>query len=172
MRTWFVIALLGACSSQPKPTPVTPGGSDAPPVGNQITGDQLGPVDAQYRLQATEGRLVVEAPGEAAPNAQVAAKVKVTVAEGYELTTNYPLKLSLEAPPGVTLEKAVLTSGGMERVLGDAEMLDKSGIAFIVKASAAAPGSFTIHGVLKFSVCDHEACIAKKEPIEIALLVK
>ena len=28
-------------------------------------------------------RLVIEPPGEAAPNAQVAAKVKITVAEGY-----------------------------------------------------------------------------------------
>jgi hypothetical protein len=169
MRTWVILAL-AACGQTPPPAVVS-GGSGAG-SDHQIKGDQLGPVDAQYRLQPTEGKLVVDSPTEAAPNTQTSSKIVITVAEGYELTTNYPLKLSLEAPQGVTLEKAVLTSGGMERALGDAEMLDKSGLSFIVKATATAPGSFTIHGVLKFSVCDHEACIAKKEPIEIALNVK
>ena len=51
--------------------------------------------------------------------------MKLAPATGYHVATDYPIKLTLEAPAGVTLAKTELTAGGRNKVQGDAETLSE-----------------------------------------------
>jgi hypothetical protein len=96
----------------------------------------------------------------------------VTPGKGYHVNTEYPVKLTLTSPAGVTLAKAEFLAGGSAKGKGDADVLDENQLAIAVKLTAAQSGSYTINGNFKFAVCDKDQCLAKKETIAIAVAAK
>jgi hypothetical protein len=141
--------------------PAQPAAPSAP------TGD-----DDRLRLRPEEGTLAVVAPADAKPGAEVVAKITVTPGKGYHVNTEYPIKLTLAPPAGVTLTKADFAAGGHDKARGDADALDEQNLAFAVKLTPAASGSYTINGKFKFAVCDHDQCLPKKETIAITVAAK
>jgi hypothetical protein len=127
--------------------------------------------DDQFRLKPEEGKLVIEVPHDAKAGAEVTAKVMLTPAGPYHVNKEYPTKLALTAPAGVTLAKAELKAGGGDGAKGDADALDEKQLAFSVKLTPQA-GSHTISGMLKFAVCDKDTCLPKKESISIVVAAK
>lgn len=125
--------------------------------------------EKRYRLQPEEGRLAIEPPTDAKAGAEVIAKVVVTPGEKYKVNVEYPTKLSLQNADGVTIAKAELKAGGMDKAKGDADVFEESNLTFAVKLTPAKSGSYTINGSFKFAVCDKagSTCLAKKEPIAI-----
>ena len=67
----------------------------------------------------------------------------------------------------------LLVSGAIpgERVRVRIDRVEKR-LAFAVKLTAAASGSYTINGNFKFAVCDRDQCLAKQETIAIAVAAK
>jgi hypothetical protein len=128
--------------------------------------------DDRSRLRPEEGKLAIEPPADAKAGAEAVAKITVTPGAGYHVNTDYPIKLTLTSPQGVTLAKAELTAGGHAGGKGDADALDEKQLAFAVKLTPAASGSFTINGTFKFAVCDKDQCLPKKETIAIAVAAK
>ena len=120
----------------------------------------------QFHLQPEEGKVTVDN-AQAAAGAQAIATVKVEPGEGYNMATDYPIKKLLENPNGVTVEKTFLTAGGRSKEQGDATTLSEKSIAFAVRATPAAKGSYEIKGVFKFGVCQAEACYPRTAPITI-----
>lgn len=128
--------------------------------------------DDAFRLQPNEGKLTIEIPADARPGAETIAKVLVTPATVYKINLEFPTKLTLESPAGVTLAKAQYVAGGHDKAKGDAEAFDEKQLAFAVKLTPSATGTHTVTGKFKFAVCDKDVCLAKSEQISIAVAAK
>ena len=130
------------------------------------------PADDRTRLKPEEGKLAIDPPADAKAGAEAIAKITVTPGAGYHVNTEYPTKLTLTAPDGVTLAKDKFIAGGHDKSRGDADALDEQRLAIAVKLTPAASGSYTINGNFKFAVCDKDQCLAKQETIAIAVAAK
>lgn len=123
-------------------------------------------------LSPDEGKLSVENPGEAKAGAEVTAKIVVTPTTAYKVNTEFPTKLEIQTPAGVTVAKAEQKAGGPDKAKGDAEAFGERELAFTVKLTPAQAGNFTVNGTLKFAVCDKDTCLPKKEAVTIAFAAK
>ena len=93
------------------------------------------------------------------------AVVTVKAKGAYHVNLEYPHKLILKAPDGVTVEKAKL-------VAADATKVSKEELSFTVVATAAAPGKKTIEAELKGAVCTDTTCEPFTETISIPVEAK
>jgi hypothetical protein len=164
--------------------PPTGGGQEVIAVPQAGTGPAMGkPAEAspakanpsdddRFRLKPEEGKLAIEPPSDAKAGAEAVARITVTPGSGYHVNTEYPIKLTLTPPAGVTLTKAEFVAGGHDKGKGDADALDEKQLALSVKLTPAASGSYTINGNFKFAVCDKDQCLAKKETIAITVAAK
>jgi hypothetical protein len=143
---------------KPEPAPAQPGAAAAD--------------DDRFKLKPEEGKLAIDSPADAKAGAEAIAKITVTPGSGYHVNTEYPIKLTLTSPAGVTLAKAEYIAGGHDKSKGDADALDEQQLVLAVKLTPAASGSYTINGNFKFAVCDKDQCLAKKETIAIAVAAK
>jgi hypothetical protein len=167
---------VAACSSKPAANqdPATPPGGDKiavpgakgstpPPIAGGANND-----DARFQLQADEGTLTIDK-AEGKVGADLIANIKITPASGRHVSTEFPIKITLEPTDGVKLAKTELTAGGSEKSQGDAATLSEQLLAFAVHASSDKAGSYEVKGTLKFGICDKESCHPKKQPITIAV---
>jgi hypothetical protein len=184
----LVLCITAACSksagNQDKVTSLPPstGAADviavpqgAGPMGGAEPPAQAKPVaqnDERFRLKPEEGNLAIEPPGDVKAGSEAVARITVTPGKGYKVNTEYPTKLTLTPPTGVTLAKDRFTAGGHDKVKGDADTMDEKQLTFAVKLTPAASGTYTINGNFKFAVCDADQCLAKQETIAIAVAAK
>lgn len=136
--------------------------AEAAPAGN----------NDRSKLQPDEGKLAVEAVADAKAGSEAVAHITVTPGTGFHVNTEYPVKLTLETPQGVTLAKTELKAGGHEQGKGDADAFDEKQLAFSVKLTPSASGDYTVNGSFKFAVCDASQCLPKKEAIAIKVAAK
>lgn len=170
--------VLGACKSgspgsAPSATATTAANAANPPAGERIAvPGATGPTmtakppttdTAPAGVDPSFAIAVNATPG--AVGAATAAVVKATPGTGYHVNLDFPVKLTLEPPAGVSLEK-----GAFEKA--DTTAFDKDQLVFTVKATAAAAGEYKIPGTLKFAVCTATTCDPKKVPVEVAVVVK
>jgi len=113
----------------------------------------------QFFLKPDEGTLTVDK-AEAKAGSEATANVNLQPATGYHVSKEFPVKLTLTAPDGVTLAKTELAGA-------DAATFTEQQLAFAVKATAQKPGAYEIKGTFKFGVCDKDSCHPKKQPITI-----
>jgi len=92
------------------------------------------------------------------------AVVTVKAKGAYHVNLEYPHKLILTAPDGVTVEKAKL-------VASDAKV-SKEELQFSVVATSAAPGTKTIEAQLKGAVCTDSTCEPFVETVSIPVDAK
>jgi hypothetical protein len=92
------------------------------------------------------------------------ATVTVKAKGNYHVNLEYPHKLILTAPDGVTVEKAKL-------VAGDAKV-SKDELQFTVVATAASAGSKKIEAELKAAVCTETSCEPFVEKVTITVDAK
>ncbi len=188
-RLLFALMVTAACSksagNQDKvsspPAPAS-GGQDViavpqaggPGMGKAPEGAPKPPAadDDRFKLKAEEGKLAIVPPTDAKAGAESVARITVTPGAGYHVNTEYPIKLTLTSPSGVTLAKSEFVAGGHDKGKGDADALDDNQLALSVKLTPAATGSYTINGNFKFAVCDKDQCLAKKETIAIVVAAK
>ncbi|MBA3465420.1 MAG: hypothetical protein H0T46_36145 [Deltaproteobacteria bacterium] len=154
---------------------VVPGGDVPPPrmgVGGGESVAAKGGAEESQRLAADEGKLAIEPPADAKAGTEATAKITVTPGTGYHVNTEFPTKLTLTAPEGITLAKAEFKGGGASKDKGDIDVFEESQLLLGVKYTAAKSGSYTINGTFKFAVCDKDSCRPKKETIAIQVAVK
>jgi hypothetical protein len=177
--------------STPSSPPAAPGGggdvvavpTGAAPMGGPKggpKGDSAAPAapmapaapDDRFKLQPQEGKLAIEPPADAKAGAEAVAMITVTPGKGYHVNTEYPTKLTLTAPDGVTLAKDKFIAGGKDKAKGDTDAFEEQRLAIAVKLTPSASGSYTINGNFKFAVCDADQCLVKQEAIAIAVAAK
>jgi hypothetical protein len=187
----LILCVAAACSksagNQDKlSAPPAPSGGDviavpqgASPMGRAGEGMQAKAIpspqagdDQRFKLKPEEGKLAIEAPGEAKAGSEAVAKITVTPGSGYHVNTEYPIKLTLTPPSGVALAKDRFTAGGHDKAKGDADALDEQQLVFAIKLTPSASGDYTINGNFKFAVCDKDQCLAKQENIAIKVAAK
>lgn len=93
---------------------------------------------------------------------QSTASISVEPTDGFKMNLEYPTKVTLKAPEGVTLEKDRLTAK-------DAAKLDKTGAVFNIGFTASERGKKTVTGEIKFAVCTEDECVPKSEAISFVV---
>jgi hypothetical protein len=143
----------------------TKGGGAPAPGGGAPTSDE-----ARFHLHPDEGTLTIDK-AEGKAGSELTSNVKVTPAGAYHVNVEFPVKLTLEPPAGVTLAKTEFTAGGMDKKQGDAIAFSEQALAFAVKATADKAGTYDIKGTFKFAVCtnNNTQCLAKKQPITVTV---
>lgn len=134
-------------------------GTAAPPAASD---------DARFHLRPEEGTLTIDKMDGKA-GAKLVSNLTVTPATGLHIATDYPIKITLTAPSGVTLAKAELTAGGRDKAVGDATALTEQRLGFAIAATADKAGVYEITGTLKFGICEKDSCHPKRQPIVISL---
>lgn len=177
----FAVAACGKPASKPETKTTTPSGEEKIAVPGTTADTKGAPEgagsaeptganldDPRFHLQPEEGTITVDK-GEGKAGAAATAAVKLAPATNYHIATDYPIKLTLEAPAGVKLEKTEMTAGGRNKAQGDAQTLSEQALAFAVKATADKAGAYEIKGVFKFGICEKDSCHPKKQPITITV---
>jgi hypothetical protein len=165
------LAAAAACSkSDPVPTGTAPprGGAERVGPGGAVKGGAEGavamPTDTGGGDPANDSsyKLATQQAAPAAAGAESIARLVVNPGPGYKMNLDFPTKLTLEPPAGVTLAKAVLEPA-------DAESFDEKGLTFAVKMSAPSAGEYTIPATIKFAVCTEATCDPKKQKVALVL---
>ncbi len=174
MKSLVLIAVLvAACGKDRDPPAARP----APDEEIAVPGGKVAPIapirgdNPAFHLYPDEGTLTI-ARAEAAAGTPAIATVEVRPAAGFHVSTDFNIKLALTPPPGVTLDKPVLTAGGRRKLQGDAQALSEKQLVFAVRATAASPGTYEITGRFDFGVCEGVACHMKNQPITIVVAAK
>lgn len=168
------VLLAAACSkSDPSPTGTAPprdvastGGPGGAPGGAK-GGPTIGRAQAEGARGGdgaadTSFQITAEQPSPTAAGGEAVGRFRVHPGSGYKMNKEFPTKLTLEPPAGVTLAKAVFE-------IGDAEQFSEKELAFAIKMSAPAAGEYTIPGTLKFAVCTDTTCDPKKQKVALVL---
>lgn len=179
----LALAAVGGCSkADPRPTDTAPpaatrggdgakGAGAAAPVEIQVAGGVGGPGGAATggaggaegaAANDTSFHLTTQQAAPTKPGGETVARLVVKPGAGYHMNKEFPTKLTLEPPAGVTLAKAVLEPA-------DAEKFDDNELAFAVKMTAAGAGEYTIPGTFKFAVCTETTCDPKKQKVALVL---
>jgi len=181
------LALLSAaCGSKSAGTPeqqavpasekVTVPGAEPPTMGKGVAtaggSATIAGADDPLKLKAAEGTLAISSPADAKAGAEAVAHLVLTPGTGFHVNTEFPIKLTLESPTGITLAKGEFVAGGHDKSKGDAEALDEQKLDIAIKLTPAAAGNYTINGKFKFAVCDATTCLPKKEQIAITVAAK
>jgi len=108
--------------------------------------------------------LSVQAPA-AKTSVNSVAKIKVVPTGEFHMNLDFPTKLTINAPDGVTLEKA-------KQAKSDAVKLDKDSAEFDVAFTASSAGKKSFTGEMKFAVCTADNCSPQTSPVAFTVDVK
>lgn len=147
----------------------SPGGAtdgSAAPTEGMSPGALSRVANPQFHLKPEEGTLTI-AKVEAKAGSPVTAEIKLAPGSGYKLATDFPIKLQLEQPTGVKLDKTNMKAGGRNKEQGDAATLSEQSLAFAVPLTPEAAGTYEIKGVFTFGVCEKDSCHPRTQPITI-----
>src|SRR5262245_24676665 len=109
-------------------------------------------------------KLDVKAPS-AKANEKASVKVHLEGTGGFHVNTEYPTKLTINAPSGVTLEKGTQTKA-------DAVKFGKDGADFAVNFTATEAGKKSFTGTFKFATCTDENCAPQTAQLAFDVDVK
>ena len=126
----------------------------------------VGGVGGPSSLHSDEGTMTIDkAAGKA--GSQLVSNVAITPTSDFHVNVEFPTKITLEPPDGVTVMKTELTAGGVDKAQGDATTFSEKSLVFPIKATAAKPGTYAIKATFKFAVCKVDQCFPKKQAITI-----
>lgn len=160
--------VIGGCakdtdSKQPKDTTqkATPAGLEKgtslqpPDLGaarpDMDMGDSKGGADTSYSIN-------LDAPTSVAQGSEGVVRVNVIPGTGWKMNREFPLRLQVKAPAGVTVVKDAQS-------LEDAEKFEDKGATFAVKFKADSPGKKSFEADFKFAVCTDATCDPKRQTL-------
>lgn len=131
-----------------------PGAATAadPQAGGQGAGD------SSYALK-------VDAPPKLASGAEGTVRVSVVPAAGWKMNHEFPTKLEVTAPEGVTVAQA-------KQSIADAERFEDAGATFAVKFTAQSAGEKAFQAKFRFAVCTDATCVPKSQELAWAVEVE
>jgi len=168
---YVAAALVAACgSSEPAaappvepaaaPAPATPPPTAAPDNAAPAAPAAAGPVvaDTGFELRAT-------ATGPYKAGEAGSFGVALTAAGGYHVNEEFPIRVTVRAPEGVTLPKGQL-------VRADAAEFGAERARFDVPFTPAAAGEKRVEVQVDFAVCTPENCMPDQRTLALALPVE
>jgi hypothetical protein len=146
------IAAQPVANLQPGAAAVVADEAEAVPLGKTVGGDD------SYAL-------TVDAPDRLASGAEGTVRVSIVPKKGWKMNHEFPTKLEVQAPAGVTVTKA-------EQRVPDAERFEDSGATWAIKVKASDAGTKSFQAKLKFAVCTDTTCDPKKQDLAWAINVE
>ena len=144
-----------------------PADKAADPAGN--AGNAGSAVDSKVKVVDGPGDdrfvLKITPPADAAVGREGVVTIAAVPQGPWHINLDFPTKLALAAPDGVTLAKADLAKG-------DAAKLDDKSAEFAVKFTPSSAGDKAFTGEFKFAVCQDEACSPVTEKVSFKVAVK
>jgi hypothetical protein len=125
--------------------------------GKTATAPSGGTTDKEYTLQID--------PEEGKVGQESKVSIRVIPQGEWHMNLQFPTKLEITPPAGVTVAKAKLAKD-------DAVKLDESSCEFAVALTPSEAGDKTFTGEFKFAVCIDDACVPKTEKLEFQVAVK
>ena len=110
-------------------------------------------------------KMDLNAPASAKKGEKATAKLHVEGTGQFHVNTDYPAKLIIEAPSGVTLDKA-------KQINRDAVKFEKTGALFAIGFTPSETGKKSFKGEFKFAVCTDNNCEPTTEKIAFDVEVK
>lgn len=107
----------------------------------------------------------VKAPASAKKGEKATAKLHLEGTGGFHVNTEYPAKLTITAPAGVTLDKASQTHK-------EAAKFAKEGADFDIAFTSKDAGKKDFTGEFKFAVCTDNNCAPQAEKVAFSVDVK
>lgn len=115
-------------------------------------------------VRADGYEVVVETSGPASAGHPVALDVTIEPRDGYKLNLEFPLRVELALPEGVTAGRTRL---GRD----DARRLDERGAALTTTLTSSVDGEATVLVELRFAVCSDRTCEPKRDQVTFRLRV-
>lgn len=135
------------------------GATAAAPDGPKLNVPDLGVAKAEPGGQKDISYSVdLDAPKTLAQGSEGVVKVNVTPGTGWKMNKEFPTRLNVKAPAGVTVVKD-------QQVLEDAEKFEDKGATFAITFKADSPGPKAFEADFKFAVCTDATCDPKKETL-------
>jgi hypothetical protein len=145
-----------ASKAAPDPAPIAGAPVDGPTGNPAVVAGGADP--ARYTLS-------IEPPSDVAVGQPGVVKIKVLPKDPWHMNLEYPTKLAVAAPEGVTLAKPELGKA-------DAIALTEETCEFDVAFTATSQGEQAFSGKFKFAICQDEACSPVQEDIRFQVAVK
>ena len=120
---------------------------------------------AAVAYAADEYDVSATAPATAKAKERAVVRVSLRPKAGFHVNVDYPAKLKITTPDGVTVEKAVQTAK-------EAARFDKDGLDFDVAFVADGAGAKSFTGTLSFAVCTDSSCKPAREPVAFDVSVQ
>lgn len=111
---------------------------------------------------AAEGYSIAVAGGSGSVNQKITSTITVNAKGDHHVNKEYPHKVLLTAPDGVTVESA--------KVMG--VVASETQLTFTIVSTLAAAGSKGIGGEVKFATCTPSSCIPSVEKVTINVTAK
>ncbi|TPV95661.1 MAG: hypothetical protein B7733_08825 [Myxococcales bacterium FL481] len=108
--------------------------------------------------------LHIDAPAIAGLGAPVAATVRIEARPGWSLSLDYPVRLELSAPLGLTPSHQVWQRG-------QATTASEREVEFTASWSPTRSGPHAIAGEVRFGLCHDRACVPVRERILVELMI-
>lgn len=115
------------------------------PMGKSVGGDE------SYTL-------TIDAPDRLASGAEGTVRVSVVPKKGWKMSQEFPTKLDVQAPAGVTVTKA-------QQRVADAERFEDDGATWAIKVKASDAGTKAFQAKFRFAVCTETTCDPKKQDL-------
>ena len=113
---------------------------------------------AQKTLGDSSYTLTVDAPASMARGNSGTVRVKVLPKKGWKMNKEFPTKLKVEAPEGVTVTKP-------KQTVKDAERFEDAGATFAVEFKVDSSGKKSFTADFKFAVCTESTCDPKRQKL-------
>ncbi len=110
-------------------------------------------------------KIEVKAPASVKKGEKAVAKLHYEGTDGFHVNTEFPAKLTVTAPSGVTVEKPSQTKE-------DAVKLKHDGADFKITFTATDTGKKDFTGELRFAVCSDNNCNPSSEKVAFTVDVK
>ncbi|MBK8169091.1 MAG: hypothetical protein IPK60_01950 [Sandaracinaceae bacterium] len=157
---WMLSGCSGHADETTSPPTAAPVEQAPAPAAAPVVAAPAGPVvtDTGFELRATP-----EA-GYRAGQAGTFA-IALTPSGNYHVNQEYPIRVTLRAPSGVTLQKA-------ELVRADAAEFGERLARFSVPFTATAAGTPRVEAEVDFAVCTPENCMPDRRTVAVTLAVQ
>jgi len=174
VRTLLVsAALLFACANPAESKTRSkkgsvPAAAPAPEGHAQVVGAPGAPAVPTSQGAAVNEKsyaVAVVVPDKVASGKQGTVHVSVTPKPGWKLNEDFPTKLTVTAPSGVTVDKA-------KQRKGDAKHFSKKKGEFDVTFTSASAGDKKFDATFKFAVCTESSCDPKKVALKWVVSVE
>jgi hypothetical protein len=100
----------------------------------------------------------LDVPATMSPGTEGVVRVFVEPKTGWKMNFDFPTRLEIVPPAGVSVVKAALS-------VEDAERFEAKGATFAVKFTADSPGVKQFQGKFRFAVCTDSTCDPKKSEL-------